>query len=134
MGDMVRNSNLLTMLTYLFFLTSERGLRHDPISVLVAVLLTLGVMSKQNEITAFKACGVSLYRLALPLIVTCIVLSGSLLAFDYQYVPAANRRQEALRDRSRAGRNRAGSVRTISGKRATARASTITSTSIQLSA
>ena len=54
------------MLTYLFFLTPQEVYDMAPISVLVAVLLTLGVMSKQNEITAFKACGVSLYRLALP--------------------------------------------------------------------
>ncbi len=98
MGDMVRNSNLVTVLTYLFFLTPKEIYDMTPISVLVAVLVTLGVMSKQNEITAFKACGVSLYRLTAPLIVACFVLSGSLLAFDYQYVPAANRRQEALRD------------------------------------
>lgn len=98
MGDMVRNSNLVTMLNYLFFLTPKLIYDMTPISVLVAVLLTLGVMSKQNEITAFKACGVSLYRLTLPLIVVCFVLSGSLLAFDYSYVPAANRRQDALRD------------------------------------
>ena len=98
MGDMVRNSNLVTMLTYLFFLSPKLIYDMAPISVLVAVLLTLGVMSKQNEITAFKACGVSLYRLALPLIVACVILSGSLLTFDYYYVPAANRRQEALRD------------------------------------
>ncbi len=98
MGDMVRNSDLVTMLTYLFFLTPKEIYDMTPISVLVAVLLTLGVMSKQNEITAFKACGVSLYRLALPLIAACFVLCGSLMAFDYSYVPAANRRQEALRD------------------------------------
>jgi LPS export ABC transporter permease LptG len=98
MGDMVRNSNLATMLSYLFFLSPQELYDMAPISVLVAVLLTLGVMSKQNEITAFKACGVSLYRLTMPLILACFVLSGSLLAFDYSYVPAANRRQEALRD------------------------------------
>jgi LPS export ABC transporter permease LptG len=97
MGDMVRNSNLSTMLTYLFFLMPQELYDMAPISVLVAVLLTLGVMSKQNEITAFKACGVSLYRLTMPLIVACVVLSGSLMAFDYSYVPTANRRQEALR-------------------------------------
>src|SRR5215472_4686723 len=98
MGDMVRNSNLLTMLNYLFFLTPKEIYDMTPISVLVAVLITLGVMSKQNEITAFKACGVSIYRLTVPLLVACFVLSGSLMAFDYSYVPTANRRQEALRD------------------------------------
>jgi LPS export ABC transporter permease LptG/LPS export ABC transporter permease LptF len=98
MGDMVRHSNLATVLTYLFFLTPKEIYDMTPISVLVAVLLTLGVMSKQNEITAFKACGVSLYRLTVPLLVACFVLSGSLMAFDYSFVPTANRRQEALRD------------------------------------
>jgi LPS export ABC transporter permease LptG/LPS export ABC transporter permease LptF len=98
MGDMVRNSNLLTMLTYLCFLTPKLIYDMTPISVLAAVLLTLGVMSKQNEITAFKACGVSLYRLAAPLLLASTLLGGCLFAFDYNYVPAANRRQDALRD------------------------------------
>lgn len=102
MGDMVRNSNLRTMLTYLFFLTPYEIYQMTPICVLVGVLLTLGVMSKQNEITAFKACGVSLYRLAAPLLVASTVLASGLFAFDYYYVPAANRRQEALRDEIKA--------------------------------
>jgi lipopolysaccharide export LptBFGC system permease protein LptF len=55
-------------------------------------------MSKQNEVTAFKACGVSLYRLAIPILIVTMVLSGGLFAFDYYYVARANRRQEALRD------------------------------------
>ena len=98
MGDMVRNSNLRTMATYLFFLTPYEIYQMTPISVLVGVLLTLGVMSKQNEITAFKACGVSLYRLAAPLVLASALLTAGLFAFDFYYVPAANRRQEALRD------------------------------------
>ena len=36
--------------------------------MLVAVLVTFGVMTKHNEVTAFKACGVSLYRLAMPIL------------------------------------------------------------------
>ena len=65
MGDMLRNKiPLLTMFTYLFFLTPQLIYELLPISVLVAVLVTFGVLSKQNEVTAFKACGVSLYRLA----------------------------------------------------------------------
>ncbi len=102
MGDMVRNSNLFTMLMYLFFLTPKLIYDMTPISVLAGVLLTLGVMSKHNEITAFKACGVSLYRLAAPLLTASTLLAGGLFAFDYNYVPAANRRQEALRDEIKA--------------------------------
>jgi LPS export ABC transporter permease LptG len=85
------------MFTYLFFLTPELIYRTLPVSVLVAVLVALGVLSKQNEIIAFKACGVSLYRLALPILIGGTVLSGGLFAFDHYYVPGANRKQEALR-------------------------------------
>jgi LPS export ABC transporter permease LptG len=44
-----------------------------------------------------KATGISLYRVALPVLVIAFVVSASLFAFDETYVPTANRRQEALR-------------------------------------
>ena len=42
------------MFTYLFFLTPELIYEMLPFSVLVAVLVQLGMLSKQNEITAFQ--------------------------------------------------------------------------------
>jgi lipopolysaccharide export LptBFGC system permease protein LptF len=48
-------------------------------------------------VTAFKACGISLYRLALPILVMSLLLSGGLFAFDHYYVPDANRKQDAIR-------------------------------------
>jgi len=64
----------------------------------VAVLVTLGVLSKQNEVTAFKACGVSLHRLAAPILIVSTLFTGALFGFNYAYVPAANRKQDQLRD------------------------------------
>ncbi len=98
MGDMLKNSSLMTMFTYLLFLVPQLVYKTLPISVLVAVLVTLGVLSKQNEVTAFKACGVSLHRLAMPILIASTLLSGALFGFNYSYVPAANRKQDALRD------------------------------------
>jgi LPS export ABC transporter permease LptG len=89
---------LLKMFTYLFFLTPTLIYQSLPISVLLAVLGAFGVMSKQNEVTAFKACGVSLFRLAMPVFVASVLFSGVLFAFDFYYVPGANRKQDALRD------------------------------------
>ncbi len=34
-----------------------------PFGVLLAVLVTFGVLTKNNEVTAFKACGISVRRL-----------------------------------------------------------------------
>jgi LPS export ABC transporter permease LptG len=56
------------------------------------------VLSKHNEITAFKACGISVYRLSVPVLVAGLFLSGSLFAFDHYWVPDADRRQDALRN------------------------------------
>jgi LPS export ABC transporter permease LptG/LPS export ABC transporter permease LptF len=97
--DMIRNHiTLAKMFTYLFFLSPSLIYQFLPISVLLAVLGAFGVMSKQNEVTAFKACGVSLYRMATPVFLGSIFLSAGLFAFDYYYVPGANRTQDALRD------------------------------------
>ncbi len=69
-----------------------------PLAALVAVLVTLGVMTKNNELVAFKASGLSLYRVALPLLLAGIFLAASLLVLDDTYLPFANQRQDALRN------------------------------------
>jgi LPS export ABC transporter permease LptG/LPS export ABC transporter permease LptF len=99
LNDMLRNHIPLSMMfRYLFFYSPQLTYQLLPVCVLVGVLAALGVMSKQNEVTAFKACGVSLYRLAAPLLVGGILLSIGLFAFDYYYVAPSNRTQDELRD------------------------------------
>jgi len=99
LGDMVRNKIAMSrMFTYLFFLTPKLIYDLTPASVLVAVLVTFGVMTKQNEVTAMKACGVSLYRMAAPVLLISAVLSLALFAFDHTYVPEANIKQDAIRN------------------------------------
>jgi LPS export ABC transporter permease LptG/LPS export ABC transporter permease LptF len=84
------------VLTYHFFLTPKLIYDSAPMSVLVAVLVTFGILSKNNEITAMKACGVSLYRLSAPVLLASLMLSGALFAFDHYYIPEANRVQEGI--------------------------------------
>ena len=98
LSDIVKNHiAMMRVFTYLFFLTPHLIYDSVPISVLVAVLVTFGILTKHNEITALKACGVSLYRLAVPILLAGILLSGALFAFDHYYVPDANRKQDAIR-------------------------------------
>ena len=68
-----------------------------PVSVLTSVLVVFGVLTKNNEVTAFKACGVSMYRLTVPILVGGFLLSGGLFAFDHYWVPGADRIQDAIR-------------------------------------
>jgi LPS export ABC transporter permease LptG/LPS export ABC transporter permease LptF len=64
---------------YAFF---SPGIVHllTPVGVLVAVLITYGLMSRRNEITALKAGGISVYRAAVPVLAlgaaVCVVMFG----------------------------------------------------------
>jgi LPS export ABC transporter permease LptG/LPS export ABC transporter permease LptF len=98
LGDTIRHNVAMSrVFTYLFFLTPKLIYDTTPMAVLVAVLVTFGIMAKNNEVTAAKACGTSIHRLALPVLVASLLLSAGLFAFDYYVVPDANRRQDALR-------------------------------------
>ena len=78
-----------------------------PISVLVSTLVTFGMFSKNNEVTAFKSSGMSLYRAALPIVAIAVALSVlAYLQLDY-VLPYSNQRVEELRARIKAKRSTA---------------------------
>lgn len=70
-----------------------------PISVLVATLITFGILSKNNEITAIKSGGVSLYRISAPIIFVAVILSVlAYLMLDF-VLPAATQRSTEIKRR-----------------------------------
>src|SRR5215475_4520096 len=77
----------LVVIDYFRYLIPYLVYQLSPLAALVATLVTLGILSKNNEITAFKASGISLYRLALPLLASGLVLAASLLILDDTYLP-----------------------------------------------
>lgn len=82
---------LLNVCPYFIYNLAQYG-------VLLAVLITFGLMERSNEVTAIKATGISIYRVIVPVLVICSVLAGSLFFFDQFYLPHANKRQDALRN------------------------------------
>src|SRR5713226_1411018 len=86
----------LTVVDYFRYLTPYLLYNFFPLGALVAVLVTLGVMSKNNEIVAIKAGGTSLHRLAVPLFLAGLALAATMILLDYTYLPYANQRQDAL--------------------------------------
>ena len=98
MGDIIRNRTpLVTVGEYLINLTPSMIYTIAPLGVLVAVLVTFGVLTRTNEFTAMKATGISLYRVMMPILVVSAMIAVALFLFDESYLPSANRRQEALR-------------------------------------
>ncbi|MBV8808309.1 MAG: LptF/LptG family permease [Acidobacteriaceae bacterium] len=98
LGDMIKNDiSMSTMVDYLYHLAPSLIYQLTPIGTLVASLICFGILTKYNEVTAFKAGGVSVHRLAAPVLVVSFAISTLLFAFDHYYIPRANRRQEMLR-------------------------------------
>jgi LPS export ABC transporter permease LptG/LPS export ABC transporter permease LptF len=87
-----------TVSEYLINLTPSMLYQITPLAVLIAVLVTFGVLNRNSEIIAMKASGISLYRLVIPIVLIAASLSASLFLFDQYYLPQANRKQEALRN------------------------------------
>lgn len=83
-----------SILVYLWFYTPQVFYWALPISSFTTMIITLGIMTKFNEVDAMKACGISIYRISLPLIV--LGLSVSILSFYIQEktLPHSNRKAE----------------------------------------
>ncbi|OQY78826.1 MAG: LPS export ABC transporter permease LptG [Ignavibacteriales bacterium UTCHB3] len=84
------NLSLLMVLNYYLVFTPEIIKLMTPVAVLFAGLFTAGKMANNNELTAIKASGVSIYRFMLPFFLICTLISVVLFWFGGFVVPEAN--------------------------------------------
>jgi LPS export ABC transporter permease LptG/LPS export ABC transporter permease LptF len=97
LSDILRNHIAFTVVgAYLINVTPYFLYQLAPLAVLIAVLVTFGVLNRNSEFTAMKATGISLYRLVTPVISISAILAVSLFLFDEFYLPQANKKQDAL--------------------------------------
>jgi LPS export ABC transporter permease LptG len=101
LGDILRNGiSVLTVGAYLLNVTPYfLYYPITPMSMLLAVLITFGLLQRSNEITAIKATGISLYRVIVPVLFASALVAGVLFASDQLYLPYTNKRQDELRNR-----------------------------------
>lgn len=83
-------------LVYLAFRIPEFLTYILPVAALTAALLTLGLLAKFNELTAMKACGVSVYRAIVPVLVLAAGVGGAALYLQERALPVANGRAQDL--------------------------------------
>jgi len=98
LGDMLRPGHVSwwVMGEYLLNLTPFLLYNLAQYSVLLAVLITLGLMQRSNEITALKATGISVYRIVIPVLLAAVLVAFGLFVADEFYLPHTNKRQDAL--------------------------------------
>ncbi|MGQ9617897.1 MAG: LptF/LptG family permease [Candidatus Aminicenantia bacterium] len=83
-----------SILRYLWFYTPQVFYWALPLSSFTAMIISLGILAKFNEINAMKSCGISVYRISVPLLL--LGLSISLLNFYIQerILPSYNKKAE----------------------------------------
>jgi LPS export ABC transporter permease LptG/LPS export ABC transporter permease LptF len=99
LGDILRNQiSPLTVGEYLLNVAPYFLYNTTPLSMLLTVLVTFGLLQRTNEITAIKATGISLYRIIVPVLIASMLVAGVLFLSDQFYLPYTNKRQDALRN------------------------------------
>jgi len=87
------------MLAQYFFYSTPQFIAYVvPMAILVAVLATIGGLTRSGELVVMRSCGVSIYRAAVPLLILALVWSGGLFLLDDRILAKANRQAEVLED------------------------------------
>ncbi len=98
LSNKIVDSNLpVLMAAEVFFLKIPEFVAYAlPISVLLATLMTYGRLSSDNEVIAFKSCGVSIYKLITPALILSFLVTCTSFVFNEVVVPSANYRATSI--------------------------------------
>ena len=98
--DEVQRNHIKGALVFHYYAFGTPAMVHlmMPVAVLIAVLITFGVMSRRNEITAMKAAGISVYRASAPMLALGTLACLLMFALSELVLPPMNK--VANRDRN----------------------------------
>ena len=67
-----------------------------PMSVLVSTVMAFGRMGSAGEITAMKASGISMYRIATPVVILSLLITAGMVWFNNVVLPESNHRARSI--------------------------------------
>jgi len=98
-GDMAKNhAPVMVILAYYWNLMPQVVIDVLPFGMLIAVLILLTALERQQELTALKGAGISLYRLMVPALLVAVAGGVVMWLLAEHVVPGANRTKEQLLD------------------------------------
>ncbi len=82
-----------------YFILKMPGISYQiaPLAILMATLLTLGLFSRNHEITAMRSCGISLAWITSPFLAFAVGIALILLLFSSTVIPLAANKAEDIR-------------------------------------
>jgi LPS export ABC transporter permease LptG/LPS export ABC transporter permease LptF len=92
-----KGQTTIGMLVQLLFWQTPQYLSYViALAVLLSALVTIGLLTKNSELIVMRACGVSLYRTALPMVLFAILAGGVLLGLEENVLATSNRQARRL--------------------------------------
>ncbi len=91
------DADVVHILTFFLLRMPAIAFQIAPLAVLMATLLTLGMLSRNHEITAMRSCGISLYRTALPFFVCASLIALALFGLSAVIAPVTNAKAEYVK-------------------------------------
>ncbi|MDH4186101.1 MAG: LPS export ABC transporter permease LptG [Nitrospira sp.] len=91
------DASWLDVLAYFLLKTPAISFQIAPLAILMATLLTFGLLSRGHEITAMRSCGISLPWITIPFITFAIGVSLVLLLFSSTVIPLAAAKSEEIK-------------------------------------
>lgn len=88
---------------YLFYLFPFVFLQILPSTLMIAILATYVIKSRNNEVVSWIASGQSVFRLLVPCALLMLIVGGIIWEIQERVVPFTNREQDAIRQQIRGG-------------------------------
>jgi len=85
------------VVAYFFYKTPYFAYFIIPIGGLIAALVTFGLLTRNSELIVMKACGISLYRAAVPLLILAVISGCMLFLLEENVLAASNRKWKTYR-------------------------------------
>jgi len=98
--DDIQRNRIKGALVFHYYAFGTPAMLHlmAPVAVLIATLITFGVMSRRNEVTAMKAAGISVYRASAPMLALGALVCLAMFGLSELVLPSMNK--VANRDRN----------------------------------
>jgi lipopolysaccharide export system permease protein len=93
---MGKGIDILIILELLFYVSASLIPLALPLAILISSLMTFGNFSENNELTALKSSGLSLFKIMRPLMVLVIAISLFTFYFSNYVIPVANLKWHSL--------------------------------------
>ena len=95
---------LARLMEFMFWSTPQFLVYIIALAVLIAGLVTIGLLTKNSELIVMRACGISLYRTAMPMLAFAVAAGTVLVGLQETVLATANRRADQLDHEIRFGK------------------------------